>query len=166
LQGAVEEDRGAFWRLRGADCYRPDPPSFSGRKEGRDGAPPIDLVDEDQLCDLLREYRLGLTVEKVESEQNTQFSRIGTPTCRKALHPIYWSSLEPLEPPGTIRPRCSEKRDAYAREGREVKYTDEQLEGIKRATKPDRTMPGHSSLPRTVKGWLGLVGLALLWMVL
>jgi restriction system protein len=37
----------------------------------RDGAPPIDLVDGEQLCDLLKEYGLGVTVEKVESEQVT-----------------------------------------------------------------------------------------------
>jgi restriction system protein len=38
---------------------------------GRDGAPPIDLVDGDQLCDLLKDYRLGVSVERVESEQVT-----------------------------------------------------------------------------------------------
>lgn len=30
----------------------------------RDGAPPIDLIDGDELCDLLREYRLGIHVEE------------------------------------------------------------------------------------------------------
>lgn len=28
----------------------------------RDGAPPIDLIDGDRLCDLLKEHRLGLDV--------------------------------------------------------------------------------------------------------
>ena len=32
----------------------------------RAGAPPIDLIDGDRLCDLLREYGLGLEVESVE----------------------------------------------------------------------------------------------------
>jgi len=30
----------------------------------RDGAPPIDLVDGEQLCDLLRDYGLGVKVEQ------------------------------------------------------------------------------------------------------
>jgi restriction system protein len=29
----------------------------------RDGAPPVDLVDGDRLCDLLKEYRLGVAVD-------------------------------------------------------------------------------------------------------
>jgi restriction system protein len=37
------------------------------REATRDGAPPIDLVDGDQLCDILRSLRLGVsTVENVE----------------------------------------------------------------------------------------------------
>jgi restriction system protein len=28
----------------------------------RDGAPPVDVVDGDQLCDLLREYELGVSL--------------------------------------------------------------------------------------------------------
>jgi restriction system protein len=32
----------------------------------RDGAPPIDLIDGDQLADKLRELRLGLKIEVVE----------------------------------------------------------------------------------------------------
>src|SRR5207245_7557560 len=35
----------------------------------RDGAPPIDLIDGDQLCELLKQYRLGLGVDTVETEQ-------------------------------------------------------------------------------------------------
>jgi restriction system protein len=30
----------------------------------RDGAPPIDLIDGDRLCDLLKEYELGVAVER------------------------------------------------------------------------------------------------------
>lgn len=37
------------------------------RKEAtRDGAPAIDLVDGDALCDLLKEYRIGVSVQLVE----------------------------------------------------------------------------------------------------
>ncbi len=33
----------------------------------RDGAPPVELIDGDRLCDLLREFRLGVAVqERVE----------------------------------------------------------------------------------------------------
>ena len=30
----------------------------------RDGAPPVDLIGGDELCELLKEYRLGVQVEK------------------------------------------------------------------------------------------------------
>lgn len=36
------------------------------REATRDGAPAIDLIDGDQLCDLLRKYSLGVRVELVE----------------------------------------------------------------------------------------------------
>ncbi len=32
----------------------------------RDGAPPVDLVDGDELCELLKQYRLGVDVQMVE----------------------------------------------------------------------------------------------------
>jgi restriction system protein len=40
----------------------------SGAKQEatREGARPVDLIDGDQLCDLLKEYHLGLSVETVE----------------------------------------------------------------------------------------------------
>lgn len=45
--------------------------SFTGdakREATRDGAPPIDLIDGDRLCDLLKTYELGVqtTVRQVE----------------------------------------------------------------------------------------------------
>ena len=45
--------------------------SFTGDAKAeatRDGAPPIDLIDGDRLCELLKEYELGVrtTVRKVE----------------------------------------------------------------------------------------------------
>ena len=36
------------------------------REATRDGAPPIDLVDGDQLAEKLKEFRLGVEVETVE----------------------------------------------------------------------------------------------------
>lgn len=36
------------------------------REATRDGAPAIDLIDGDQLCDLLKELKLGVRVEMVE----------------------------------------------------------------------------------------------------
>ncbi len=38
------------------------------REATRDGAPPVDLIDGDQLCDLLKEYELGVncTVRQAE----------------------------------------------------------------------------------------------------
>jgi restriction system protein len=42
--------------------------SADGRKEAtRDGAPPIDLIDGDRLCGLLKEYELGVRTEMVKS---------------------------------------------------------------------------------------------------
>ena len=37
------------------------------REATRDGAPPIDLIDGDQLADKLKELRLGIKTEMVES---------------------------------------------------------------------------------------------------
>lgn len=35
----------------------------------RDGAPPVELIDGDRLCDLMKEYRLGLAVtERIEED--------------------------------------------------------------------------------------------------
>jgi len=39
------------------------------KESTRDGAPPIDLVDGDRLCDLLKEYGLGVTRELVQVER-------------------------------------------------------------------------------------------------
>lgn len=36
------------------------------REATRDGAPAIDLIDGDRLCDLLRELKLGVRTEMVE----------------------------------------------------------------------------------------------------
>jgi restriction system protein len=43
------------------------------REATRDGAPPIDLIDGDQLADKLKELRLGIeteVVEKVSIDEN------------------------------------------------------------------------------------------------
>ena len=35
----------------------------------RDGAPPVELIDGDRLCDLLKDYRLGMEVrQRVEED--------------------------------------------------------------------------------------------------
>jgi restriction system protein len=39
------------------------------REARREGAPQVDLIDGDQLCEQLKEYRLGVAVEKVETER-------------------------------------------------------------------------------------------------
>jgi restriction system protein len=38
------------------------------RESTRDGAPPVDLIDGDQLCDLLKQYELGVhcSVQQIE----------------------------------------------------------------------------------------------------
>jgi len=41
--------------------------SAEAKKEAtRDGAPPIDLIDGDQLCELLKNLKLGVTTKTVE----------------------------------------------------------------------------------------------------
>ena len=39
------------------------------REATRDGAPPIDLIDGDQLIDKLRELSLGVTTKVIETKQ-------------------------------------------------------------------------------------------------
>ena len=43
--------------------------SAAQKEATRDGAPPVDLIDGDRLCDLLREYNLGVKVEIVQHEK-------------------------------------------------------------------------------------------------
>jgi restriction system protein len=38
-------------------------------ESNRDGAPPVELISGDDLCDLLREYRLGVTVRTIEATE-------------------------------------------------------------------------------------------------
>lgn len=66
---------GAIRDFRGAMIGRCDKGLFittgtftmdAQREATRDGAPAIDLVDGDHLCDLLKEYKLGVDVELVE----------------------------------------------------------------------------------------------------
>lgn len=72
---------GAIRDFRGAMVGRTDKGFFittgrftpDARKEAtRDGAPPIDLIDGDQLCLLLKELGLGVQIELVESVQIRQ----------------------------------------------------------------------------------------------
>jgi restriction system protein len=48
----------------------------------RDGAPPIDLIDGDRLCELLKELGLGVTVEERTVED-------------VAINADFFKSLEP-----------------------------------------------------------------------
>ncbi|MDQ6692629.1 MAG: restriction endonuclease [Candidatus Dormibacteraeota bacterium] len=64
--GAVRDFRGAM-AGRGEKGLLITTGSFTKdatNEAGRDGAPPVELIDGEQLCDLLREYRLGVTVEQ------------------------------------------------------------------------------------------------------
>ena len=73
--GAVREFRGAM-AGRGEKGLLITTGSFTkGATEEatRDGAPPVELVDGDRLCDLLREYRLGVSVtQRVEEDVTIQ----------------------------------------------------------------------------------------------
>jgi len=66
--GAVRDFRGAMTG-RGDKGLLITTGSFtrSAREEAtRDGAPPIDLVNGDDLCDLLKKYELGVKVKQIE----------------------------------------------------------------------------------------------------
>lgn len=69
--GAVRDFRGAM-AGRGEKGLLITTGSFTkdARNEAtRDGAPPVELIDGDSLCDLLREFRLGLEVrQRIEEE--------------------------------------------------------------------------------------------------
>jgi restriction system protein len=43
--------------------------SSANAEARRDGAPPVDLVDGDELCDLLKRYKIGVTSKMVEDVQ-------------------------------------------------------------------------------------------------
>jgi restriction system protein len=72
-QGSV--GAGAFRDFRGAMVGRSDKGLLiitgtftpdAKREATRDGAPAIDLIDGDQLCDLLKQLKLGVRTEMVE----------------------------------------------------------------------------------------------------
>ena len=66
--GAIRDFRGAMvgrsdkGLLITTGTFTPD----TKREATRDGAPAIDLIDGDQLCDLLKQLKLGVRVEMVE----------------------------------------------------------------------------------------------------
>jgi restriction system protein len=66
--GAVRDFRGAMMGrtdkglIITTGTFSPD----ARREATRDGAPPIDLIDGDSLCEKLKELRLGISVELVE----------------------------------------------------------------------------------------------------
>src|SRR5216683_3152405 len=67
--GAIRDFRGAMvgrsdkGLLITTGTFTPD----AKREATRDGAPAIDLIDGDQLCDLLKQLKLGVNTELVES---------------------------------------------------------------------------------------------------
>ncbi len=69
--GAVRDFRGAM-AGRGEKGLLITTSSFTKDAQSeasRDGAPPVELIDGDRLCDLLRDYRLGVEVhERIELE--------------------------------------------------------------------------------------------------
>lgn len=66
--GAIRASRGAMvgrsdkGLMITTGTFTPD----AKREATRDGAPAIDLIDGDQLCDLLKQLRLGVRIEMVE----------------------------------------------------------------------------------------------------
>jgi restriction system protein len=66
--GAIRDFRGAMvgrsdkGLMITTGTFTPD----AKREATRDGAPAIDLIDGDQLCDLLKQLKLGVTTEMVE----------------------------------------------------------------------------------------------------
>jgi restriction system protein len=78
---------GAIRDFRGAIIGRTDKGLFittcsftadAKREAIRDGAPPIDLVDGDRLCELLRNLKLGASTQTVEEVlvDHAWFSRL------------------------------------------------------------------------------------------
>lgn len=67
--GAVRDFRGAMMgRTDKGLIITTGSFSSEARKEAtRDGAPPIELIDGDQLCEHLKKLKLGVTVELIES---------------------------------------------------------------------------------------------------
>ena len=69
--GAVRDFRGAM-SGRGEKGLLITTGSFTRDAQSeasRDGAPPVELIDWDQLCDLLKEYRLGVSVrERIQED--------------------------------------------------------------------------------------------------
>jgi restriction system protein len=84
--GAVRDFRGAM-SGRGDKGLLITTGTFSADakvESAREGAPPIDLIDGYQLCDLLKDYRLGITVtervvEDIEVDESF-FRSLGTST--------------------------------------------------------------------------------------
>jgi restriction system protein len=54
--------------------------SEAQKEARRDGAPPVDLIDGDRLCELLKKYEVGVTTRTVEDV---------------AINIDYFKSLEP-----------------------------------------------------------------------
>lgn len=74
--GAVRDFRGAM-SGRGDKGLLITTGSFTAdakQEATRDGAPPVDLIDGERLCDLLKDYKLGVSTRQVEKvEISTEF---------------------------------------------------------------------------------------------
>ncbi len=78
--GAVRDFRGAM-AGRGDKGLLITTGSFTADAKGeatRDGAPPVDLIDGDRLCDLLKEYELGVRTEVRQVEDITVYTSFFT----------------------------------------------------------------------------------------
>jgi restriction system protein len=91
--GAVRDFRGAM-AGRGEKGLLITTSSFTKDAQSeasRDGAPPVELIDGDRLCDLLRDYRLGVEVhERIELEV--------------AVNPSFFDAYGLLDPGSTPSP--------------------------------------------------------------
>lgn len=66
--GVVRDFRGAMQGRSSKGLLVTTSTFTSSAKEEatRDGAPPVELIDGDRLCDLLKEYKLGVNVQLIE----------------------------------------------------------------------------------------------------
>jgi hypothetical protein len=64
IDRTVGEKTAGGYYLNAAQQGEPPGRWFGKREATRDGAPPVELIDGDRLCDLLKEFRLGVEVRE------------------------------------------------------------------------------------------------------
>ena len=63
FRDGIQVARGLLWPSASNRVGGPRLESAEAKREAsRDGAPPIDLIDGERLCELLKEHRLGVRV--------------------------------------------------------------------------------------------------------